>query len=185
MYYEEIPNPQVLLTKKRKKQQQATMLIALVLIGGLAYYFLGHLPEEKSRVKQEIEDAFKENFKVLPENLDKSLWEEKETWQTYLDSLFLPSQVKAFGEKMLKAIERKSEEIEQEEKDRPRKLREEAIDNIKSACEEGELEMPKIQEIIEKSTEKINKAPLQELDKIKKQAKNLIEQERFKRQKLH
>ena len=59
--------------KKRKKQQQATMLIALILIGGLAYYFLGYLPEEKSRVKEEIEEMFKADFKVLPENLDKSL----------------------------------------------------------------------------------------------------------------
>ena len=105
MYYEEIPNPQALQAKKRKKQQQVTMPIALILIGGLAYYFLGHLPEEKSRVKGEIEEAFKENYLVLPESLDKSLWEEKETWQTYLDGLFLPSQVKAFGERMLKAIE--------------------------------------------------------------------------------
>jgi hypothetical protein len=73
MYYEEIPNPQTLQAKKRKKQQQTTMLIALILIGGLAYYFLGYLPEEKSRVKQEIEEMFKENYAVFPEKLDKNL----------------------------------------------------------------------------------------------------------------
>ena len=79
MYYEEIPSPQTLQTKKRKKQQQATVLIALLLIGGLAYYFLGYLPEEKGRVKQEIEEMLKENYQVLPEKLDKTLWEGKET----------------------------------------------------------------------------------------------------------
>src|SRR5256885_9969397 len=107
MYYEEEQiNPALVQAKKRKKQQQTTMLIALILIGGLAYYFLGYLPEEKSRVKQEIEEAFKENYAVLPEKLDKTLWEEKETWQIHLDSLFLPSQVRVFGEKMIRAIEK-------------------------------------------------------------------------------
>jgi len=62
MYYDEEPtNPALIQARKRKKQQQATMLVALILIGGLAYYFLGYLPEEKSRVKGEIEEAFKNN----------------------------------------------------------------------------------------------------------------------------
>jgi len=79
MYYEETPSPQTLQAKKRKKQQQTTILIALILIGGLAYYFLGYLPEEKNRVKQEIEEAFKDNWNVLPEKLDKTLWEGAES----------------------------------------------------------------------------------------------------------
>ena len=86
---------------------------------------------------------------------------------------------------MLKSIESKAIELEEEEKDRPRKMREEAIDNVRSACEKEELEIPEFQKIIEKFTEKINSVDLKELDEIKKQAKNLIEQERFKRQKLH
>jgi len=61
MYYEETPSPQALQAQKRKKQQQATMLVALILIGGLAYYFLGYLPEEKNRTKEEINEAFKNN----------------------------------------------------------------------------------------------------------------------------
>src|SRR5207249_3206113 len=131
------------------KQQQATMLIALILIGGLAYYFLAYLPEERSRVKQEIEEMFKENYAVLPEKLDKTLWEEKETWQAYLDGLFLPSQVKAFGDKMLKAIEKKAKEIEEEERERPKKMREEAIKEIEDLLEEEEKNMPEIQKAIE------------------------------------
>ncbi|CAH1765572.1 4382_t:CDS:2 [Entrophospora sp. SA101] len=78
MYYEEIPSPQTIQTQKRKKQQQATMLIALILIGGLAYYFLAYVPEERNRAKEEIEEMFKQNFMVLPEKLDKTLWAEKE-----------------------------------------------------------------------------------------------------------
>jgi len=98
----------------------------------------------------------------------------------------LPSQVKAFGEKMIKAIDHKAKELEQEEKDKPRKMREEAIDNIKNVvCQKEELEIPKIQEIIEKFTEKINKVPVKDIEDTKEKAKNLIEQERFKRQRLH
>ena len=119
MYYEEeTPSPQALQAKRKKKQQQTTILIALILIGGLAYYFLGYLPEEKNRVKQEIEEAFKDNWNVLPEKLDKTLWEGAESWGEHLNSLFLPSQVKVFGEKMLKAIDHKAEELEQEERER-------------------------------------------------------------------
>jgi len=62
-YYNEFekPNPKEALAQKRRKQQQATMLIALMLIGGLAYYFLGYLPEEKVRAKEEIEEMLKDN----------------------------------------------------------------------------------------------------------------------------
>jgi len=87
---------------------------------------------------------------------------------------------------MLKAIDYKAEELEQEEKDRPRKMREEVIDNLKNVvCTKEELEMPKIQEIIEKFTEKVNNTPLTGIEDIKEKATRLIEQERFKRQRLH
>lgn len=59
MHYEQTQPTSAQL--KKKKQKQITMLIALILIGGLAYYFLGYLPEEKGRVKQEIEEVLKEN----------------------------------------------------------------------------------------------------------------------------
>ncbi|CAI2192012.1 13375_t:CDS:2, partial [Funneliformis geosporum] len=143
-----------LLRRMEVLKRLRDLLIALVLIGGLAYYFLGYLPEERQRAKEEIEQMFRDNWN-------------------------------AFKEKMLKAIERKATELEQEEIDKPRKMREEAVDNVKSACEKEELETPKIQKIIEKFTEKVNEAPLEKLDELKKKAKSLIEQERFKRQKLH
>ncbi|CAJ0895221.1 7794_t:CDS:2 [Entrophospora sp. SA101] len=43
-----------------------------------AYYFLAYVPEERNRAKEEIEEMFKQNFMVLPEKLDKTLWAEKE-----------------------------------------------------------------------------------------------------------
>ncbi|CAI2190748.1 2326_t:CDS:2 [Funneliformis geosporum] len=67
------PNPALIQAKKAKKQKQATLLIALVLIGGLAYYFLGYLPEERQRAKEEIEQMFKDNWNVTAEKLDKAL----------------------------------------------------------------------------------------------------------------
>ncbi|RHZ36568.1 hypothetical protein [endosymbiont GvMRE of Glomus versiforme] len=194
MYYEfdEQAEQKALENQKQKKQKQATMLIALLLIGGIAYYFLGYLPQERDRVKEEIEEMFKENYLVLPEKLDKSLWEEKENWEEHLNSLYLPSQVKAFGARMLKAIERKAEELEEEERERPKKAREEAIEDIKAACMQEELEMPKIKEIIEKYTKKINKTPYikkedstKDINDVKTEAIELIQQERFKRQRLH
>ncbi|CAG8780065.1 1327_t:CDS:2, partial [Racocetra persica] len=48
-----------------------------------------------------------------------------------------------------------------------------------------ELELPEVKKIIEQCTEKINKTSLKELDKVKKHAIGLIEQERFKRRKEH
>ncbi|CAJ0902160.1 13402_t:CDS:2 [Entrophospora sp. SA101] len=69
---------------------------------------------------------------------------------------------------MLKAIEKKAEELGQEEKDRPRKMREEAIDNLKNlVCTKEELEIPKIKKIIEKFTGKINKASPKDIEDIK------------------
>ena len=133
-YYNEFekPNPKEALAQKRKKkQQQATMLIALLIIGGLAYYFLGYLPEEKVRAKEEIEEMFKENWNVTADKLDKSLWESSESWEEYLEGLFLPSQVQGFKERMFKAIDTKAEELEEEERDRPRKEREKVIEEIK------------------------------------------------------
>ena len=49
------------------------MLIALMIVGGLAYYFLGYLPEEKVRAKEEIEEMLKENWQVSVDKLDKGL----------------------------------------------------------------------------------------------------------------
>ena len=49
------------------------MLIALLIIGGLTYYFLSYLPEEKTNAKEEIENMFKENWNVTVEKLDKKL----------------------------------------------------------------------------------------------------------------
>jgi hypothetical protein len=72
MYNEENAKPSP-LKLKRKKQKQATLLIALILMGGLAYYFLGYLPEEKASAKAEIEALFKENWNVMADKLDKSL----------------------------------------------------------------------------------------------------------------
>ena len=64
MYYEEEKQTQqALQAQKKKKQKQITMLIALILIGGLAYYFLGYLPEERNRVKEEIEETSSAPFK--------------------------------------------------------------------------------------------------------------------------
>jgi hypothetical protein len=86
---------------------------------------------------------------------------------------------------MIREIERKMEELEEEEKDRPRKMREDTIDNIKSACQKEELEMPKFKEIIEKYSERINSASLNDIRELKAKATKLIELERFKRQRLH
>jgi hypothetical protein len=71
--FEKKPFKQELAQQKREKQKQATMLIALMLIGGLAFYFLGYLPEEKVRAKEEIEEMFKENWNVSVDKLDKAL----------------------------------------------------------------------------------------------------------------
>ena len=84
--FEEKPNPKILAQQKAKKQKQATLLIALLLIGGLAYYFLSYLPEEKNRVKEEVEEAFKDNWNVTADKLDKSLWEGSESWEEYLEN---------------------------------------------------------------------------------------------------
>ncbi|RHZ36061.1 AAA family ATPase [endosymbiont GvMRE of Glomus versiforme] len=188
MYYEEFDEQEqqkLAETKSKKKQKQATMLIALILIGGITYYFLGYLPEERSRIKQEIEEAFKENYLVFPEKLDKSLWEEKESWEEHLNSLFLPSQVKAFGERMLKAIERKAEELDEEEREKPKKLREEAIKNIKNSLEENEDQLLYIQKAIENFTKKINKTPIDDLSTVQQEANSLILEQRNKRKRLY
>ncbi|CAI2186205.1 6829_t:CDS:2 [Funneliformis geosporum] len=159
MYYEEEikpKNPAVARAKKAKKQKQATVLIALVLIGGLTYYFFGYLPEERQRTKEEIEQI-----------------------------LLLPSQVKTFKEKMLKAIELKAAELEQEEIDKPRKMREEAVKNIESSLEKEEKGLPDIQKIIEKFTEKVNNTPLNDLSSVIEKANNLILEKRYKRKRLY
>ncbi|CAJ0902142.1 13399_t:CDS:2 [Entrophospora sp. SA101] len=154
MYYEEIPSPQTIQTQKRKKQQQATMLIALILIGGLAYYFLAYVPEERNRAKEEIEEMFKQNFMVLPEKLDKTLWAE--------------------------TIERKAEELEQEEKDKPRKMREAAINNIKNSLEENEKQLPEIQKALEEFAKKVENTPINDLSTVQQEANNFILEKRNK-----
>src|SRR2546429_6553693 len=53
--------------QKRKKQKQTSILIALALLGGLGYFFLGYLPEERNRTKEEIEEVLKENYLVRSE----------------------------------------------------------------------------------------------------------------------
>jgi hypothetical protein len=67
------PSKQELAQQKKKKQQQATMLIALLLIGGLVFYFLSYLPDEKLQAKEEIEEALKENYLVTVDKLDAKL----------------------------------------------------------------------------------------------------------------
>ncbi|CAJ0897521.1 8332_t:CDS:2 [Entrophospora sp. SA101] len=82
---------------------------------------------------------------------------------------------------MLKAIEKKAEELGQEEKDRPRKMREEAIDNLKNlVCTKEELEIPKIKKIIEKFTGKINKASPKDIEDIKEKQKTHTKAEELK-----
>ncbi|CAI2185607.1 5224_t:CDS:2 [Funneliformis geosporum] len=66
-------NPAVTQAKKAKKQKQATLLIALALIGGLAYYFFGYLPEERTKAKEEITEMFRDNWNVTADKLDKTL----------------------------------------------------------------------------------------------------------------
>jgi hypothetical protein len=74
MYSEfEKPSKQELAQRRAKKQKQATMLVALLIIGGLAFYFLGYLPEEKTSAKEEIEKLLKENWNVTTDKLDKKL----------------------------------------------------------------------------------------------------------------
>ena len=71
--FEKKPSPKELAEQRAKKQKQATMLVALLIMGGLAYYFLGYLPEEKAQAKKEVEEMFKDNWNVTMDKLDKKL----------------------------------------------------------------------------------------------------------------
>jgi len=87
---------------------------------------------------------------------------------------------------MLNAIDAKAIELEEEEKERPKKMREEVISEVKNVvCQKGELEIPKVKEIVEKFIEEINNAPMKNIGEIKEKTTGLIEYERFKRQRLH
>jgi len=183
--FEKNPSKQELAQQKKEKQKQATMLIALLIVGGLIYYFLGYLPEEKVRAKEEIEEMFKENWNVTADKLDKSLWADSESWEEYLENLFLPSQVNAFKDKMLNAIERKAEELEEEERDRPRKMREEAINKIKSYLEKKEEQLPDIQRALEEFAEKVNNTPVNNLSSVIEEAQKFIDKKRSKRKRLY
>ena len=57
---------------------------------------------------------------------------------------------------MLNAIDTKAIELEQEEKDRPRKMREEAVKEVESLLEEEEKQSSKIQKLLEDFKEKID-----------------------------
>ncbi|CAG8679788.1 12184_t:CDS:2, partial [Ambispora gerdemannii] len=87
------------------------------------------------------------------------------------------------------AINKKREELENEVRERPirdlKKAREETIEDIKNACEEEEKELPKIKKIIEKYSKKINKATINEISSLQKEANELILEARLKRQRLH
>jgi hypothetical protein len=71
--FEKKPNLKELAQRRAKKQKQASLLVALLLVGGLAYYFLGYLPEERVRAKEEVEEILKDNWNVTVDKLDKSL----------------------------------------------------------------------------------------------------------------
>ncbi|CAI2190750.1 2327_t:CDS:2 [Funneliformis geosporum] len=79
---------------------------------------------------------------------------------------------------MLKAIERKAAELEQEELDKPRKMREEAIKSVEDYREENEKQLPEIKKIIEKFTEKINNTPVNDLSSVIEKAIKLIDEKR-------
>ena len=187
MYFEEENkrNSKQGLVQKRKKQKQATMLISLLIIGGLAFYFLSYLPEEKVRAKEEIAEMLKENWQVTVDKLDKNLWADSESWEEYLEGLFLPSQVQGFKEKILNAIDAKAIELEQEEKDKPRKEREKAIKDIEDLLEEREKDLPDIQKFLEQFKEKVNNTPINDLSSVTKKASDFIFEKRYKRKRLY
>ena len=86
---------------------------------------------------------------------------------------------------MIRSIERKAEMLEKEEKDRAKKTKEEAIQNIKNFCEKEELEMPNIQKIINECIEKINETSADKISPLEDKAIKLIEEERNRRKRLY
>ena len=76
-------------------------------------------------------------------------------------------------------------ELEEEERDKPRKMREEVITSLKSSLEEPERNSPEIQEALEKFAEKLNHTPINDLSSVKQAAENFILEKRYKRKRLY
>ena len=77
------------------------------------------------------------------------------------------------------------DELEQEEKERPRKEREKVIEEIKASLEKEEEQSPDIQKAIEKFAERINSTPVNDLSSVKQEAIDFITEKRYKRKRLY
>jgi glutamyl-tRNA reductase len=71
------------------------------------------------------------------------------------------------------------------EKDKPRKMREKVIEEIKAFLEKEEEQSPEIQKALEKFTEKVNRTPINDLSSAKQEATNFILEKRYKRKRLY
>jgi len=86
---------------------------------------------------------------------------------------------------MLKAIDRKAQELEQEDKDKPRKMREEAIQSIENFLEEEERQSPEIQKLLEQFAKKVENTPVNDLSSVVDKANNFVLEKRYKRKRLY
>lgn len=170
---------------KRNKEQEQLKLVALLLVGGLVYYLMVYLPNEREETKRKLNNLFENNYPVTSESLDNSLWKKQKSWEKHLEKLYFSWQIAKFEDNMQEAIETAKKKWEEGKFTNKKEACESAMIAIKNSCTPKELEMPTFKKIITKYSKKINNSSLNDISTLQKEANELIIQERIKNQGLH
>lgn len=144
--------------QQENKQKEQLQYLVIALLVGVGYYFFIYLNNKREEAKKEINKLFQQNPVITAADLDASLWKNKESWEEYLEELYLSSQINLFVREITNSIKEKKKKLE-EEKENKKQARKKAVEEIENTCNDAfgdmEKELPSIQKAIKYFTKKI------------------------------
>ena len=181
-------NPEEFFTDKQPIKEKITeqnfQLLVIFLLIGAGYYFFIYLNKKREEARTEIKKLFQQNSSITTAELDASLWKYKDSWEEYLDELYLGSQISSLTKEMKSAVGSKRKEKQKAENDE-KERKEQAIRELWDSLKLEENNLPEFKNIIEKYSQKINNSSISNISTLQKEVGELVVEERVKKQGLH